>query len=73
MWQSIDTAPRVAIGASPVEVLLYGPSIGVKTGTAAVYPCSPADYVFAGVSYIAGNIAFTNATHWMPLPEAPDA
>jgi hypothetical protein len=70
-WQPIETAPDVPLAGSPVDVLLHGASIGVRSGRACRYPDG---YVFAGVANINGNLAHDGyVTHWMPLPAAPIA
>jgi hypothetical protein len=68
-WQPISTAPKVEnFGVPPIDALLYGPALGVRTGRLAAYQDGT---VFAGVSNINGNVAFTMATHWQPLPPFP--
>lgn len=68
-WQPIETAPKVKFGEAPIDVVLYGPGIGVKTGRACAYPDG---FVFAGVSFINGNLVQDGyCTHWMPLPAPP--
>ncbi|MGH8527127.1 MAG: hypothetical protein ACREXY_23860, partial [Gammaproteobacteria bacterium] len=59
-WQPIETAPLVQYGESPVEVLLYGREIGIKQGRALRLSDG---YLFAGVSYINGNLADGSVTH----------
>ena len=68
-WQSIDDAPKVGWGEHPVDVLLWGRQLGVRTGRACQYP----GLVFASVANVNGNIAQELATHWMPLPAPPEA
>ena len=66
-WQPIETAPHVGWGNPPVDVLLWGRQLGVRTGRACQYP----GLVYASVEYVGGNIAQEIATHWMPLPAPP--
>jgi hypothetical protein len=68
-WQPISTAPVVPFGHPPVDVLLYGGSIGVCSGRA----CSHNDgWIFASVSHVNGNLAEDRlVSHWMPLPDPP--
>ena len=68
-WHLIETAPDVAWGMTPVSVILYGRSFGVHTGRAAK---NPDGTVHADVAWISGNIAGSDVTHWMPLPDPPD-
>lgn len=69
-WREIATAPDVAWGQEPVNVLLWGKQLGVRTGRACKHPDGS---VFAGVANVNGNIAEDLATHWQPLPAPPVA
>jgi hypothetical protein len=69
-WKPITEAPERSNAASPVEVLVWGKGLGVRTGRVARYQDG---YIFAGVSNVSGNIAGDLVTHWMPLPAPPMA
>lgn len=71
-WQPIEDAPRAeSYDVAPTPMLLFGPETGITLGQAAIYPdgkCRGS----AG-SHLHGQIMEWGVTHWMPLPEPPNA
>ncbi len=69
-WQPIETAPK-----DGRVILLYG-ELSVSTG-GAVTPRKSSNEVYIGhwhTRWQTGNFAiWENPTHWMPLPEPPEA
>lgn len=68
-WQPIEMAPLVEFGAVPVDVMVFGPSLGVREGRACRMPDG---YVFADVPHINGNLAWDGyVTMWQFKPAPP--
>lgn len=68
-WRGIESAP-VTVPHEPIQVLVWGPGIGVRSGSLHRWRDGAAATV--NVSHLGGDaVANWGVTHWQPLPAPP--